>query len=324
MHSFIYYSSFISLPFLGLLIFYSYKNRKKIIKNKIITLLILLLFFVTIIFIYARFIERNLIFINKHTIKIGFNAKIVVISDLHLGVYWKNKYFLKRIVKKINSIKNIDAVVIPGDFTYDPRKSLDKLFDPLKEIKVPIFAVLWNHDNDWLPIQNELQKIREKRKELQKALEKNDVIFLQNTSSIIKNKNIKILWLWDNWAWEDDVSKIDNFSEDDNLIVITHNPDTTMKYNSSIPDLTIAGHTHGGQIRLPFLYKKAIPCIYDFDKWLHRLVPWIASFTSIKNKKNVLYTKHHYWLVFVSSWVGEVGLPMRLGIPPVIDVLELK
>jgi hypothetical protein len=44
-----------------------------------------------------------------------------------------------------------------------------------------------------LPIQNELQKIREKRKELQKALEKNDVIFLQNTSSIIKNKNIKIL-----------------------------------------------------------------------------------------------------------------------------------
>ncbi|MBU2524607.1 metallophosphoesterase [Patescibacteria group bacterium] len=224
-------------------------------------------------------------------IEVGFSSKIIVISDLHLGIY-KNTSFLKRVVNKINKIENIDAVLIPGDFTYYPPENLEALFSPLKNIKFPIYAILGNHDSEkpGPPIQEKLQK----------ALEKNGVTFLSNSNATIKN--MIVLGLGDKWAKQDDISKIDKFTKNDNLIVITHNPDTTLNYQNTIPDITISGHTHGGQIRIPFLYKQSIPCIGNFNRGLYHT----------NNGK-----------VFITSGLGEIGLPMRLGIPPTIEVLEL-
>lgn len=296
MHSLIFYFSYLSFPFLLFLIYILVKKRKSL-KSKFKLLTTIFLILITLSFIYARFIERNLITTKTTDIEVGFNAKIVVISDIHLGVY-KDDKFLEKVVEKINEIENVDAVLIPGDFTYYPPENLqnlEELFYPLKDLKVPTYGILGNHDDErpGPPIQEELKK----------ALENNNVIFLENTSDILKNKNIKILGLGDNFAEKDDVTQINNFSKSDNLIVMTHNPDTTLNYTNSIPDLTITGHTHGGQIRLPYFYKKAIPCDGDFDRNL---------------------TETNHGKLFISTGIGEVGLPMRLGVPPVIDVLELK
>ncbi|MCK5319920.1 metallophosphoesterase [Candidatus Parcubacteria bacterium] len=293
MQNFIFYSSYLAIPFFVFLVFFIFKKGKKSYKNKILFFITILLLLITSSFIYARFIERNIILTKTTKIETGFSAKLIVIADLHLGVY-KDINFLKRVVKKINKIENADAVLIPGDFTYYPPENLEKLFSPLKDIKFPVYAILGNHDSEQPgpPIQEKLQK----------ALENNGVIFLHNSSSAIKNKNIKILGLGDKWANQDEVSKINEFKKSDNLIVIAHNPDTSLKYENSIPDLTISGHTHGGQIRLPFLYKKVIPCDGDFDKGLYE-------------------TK--YGKIFVTAGLGEVGLPMRLGVPPTIEILEL-
>lgn len=248
----------------------------------------------TLLFIYARFIEPNII-LTKHTdIDVGFSATIVVISDLHLGVY-NNHSFLERIVKQINTLEGVDMVLIPGDFTYYPPSDLDTLFSSLKEIKYPTYAVLGNHDSE-----RPGPKIQ---KELQAALEKNGVIFLHNTNALFERSNIHILGLGDKWADEDDIAQIDNFKAADNLIVLTHNPDTIMNYTNDIPDVTIAGHTHGGQIRIPFVYKHVIPSRYEFDEGLY-------------------HTKNG--TVYVSAGLGVIGLPMRFMIPPRIDVLHLN
>ncbi len=286
MYNIIFYLSYIIFPFL-IYLFSVYKKGKPFAKKVII-----ILFLFSFLFIYSRFIERNMIVIKTTEIEVGFSGKFVIISDLHLGVY-KKADFLKRVVKKINKIENVTAVLIPGDFIYHPSNNLDDLFYPLKDIDVPVYAVFGNHDSQkpGPPIQNKLKKV----------LENNNVILLHNENSIIRN--INILGLGDRWANEDNISMINNFSENDNLVVITHNPNTALRYKNSIPDLTISGHTHGGQIRIPFLYKNIFPHLQDFDQGLYKAM---------------------HGKVFVTGGIGEVGLPMRFGIPPTIEILELK
>lgn len=290
-----HYVSYLAFPFLFLLLFFTIRNYKIVRTFGLSSLLNITLFFLTSVFIYSRFIERNAIKIKHTQIEAGFDAKIAVFSDMHIGVF-KDKKFLEKVVKLVNEQEDIDAVLIPGDFTYfAPENSLDYLFDPLKEIKYPVYAVLGNHDYG-LPGWDVHQKLTE-------VLESKGVQVLHNRYTQIPGKSIHLLGLGDNWKGEDDTNLIDNFNEDDNLLVFTHNPDTFLKYNSNIADLSVAGHTHGGQVRVPLLYSQVIPCDGDFDQGLY-----------IKDGKSF----------FVSSGLGEIGLPLRLGIYPVIDILELN
>lgn len=292
-HNIILYGSYISF---GTLILIIYKIFDSIYNNERYLFLYIIFFIMNLIFIYSRFIEKNLIFINRYKLNLGLDVKILVISDLHLGIY-KGKDFLQRLVNKINNIEDIDLVIIPGDFVYYPYQDLNDMFSILSNVTYPIYGVLGNHDID------EESYTPNLKVNLIKALNHNKVNFLHNESTYIKDLNINILGLGDYLSNEDDVSLINKFDKSDNLIVITHNPDTVSKYINNITKLTISGHTHGGQIRLPFIYKKVIPCEAEFDQGLY----------DINNNK-----------VFVSSGVGEVLLPMRLGIPPSIDVLDLK
>jgi predicted MPP superfamily phosphohydrolase len=285
--------SFLAIPLIAFLFILIFKKREKIIKNKILLILSILVVLGSLLFIYSRFIEFNMLRVKTTEIEVGFSGKVAVVADIHLGEYNKEK-FLKKIVDRINKIENLDAVLIPGDFTEYPSEDLESLFSPLKDLKYPIYAILGNHDIG-LPG----PPIRE---ELEKVLTNNNVNLIYNNSLKIENKDIIILGLGSRYTDEDDTSKIDEFKKEDNLIVMAHNPDTVYKYENSIADLTVSGHTHGGQIRIPFLYKFIIPCVHDFDEGLY----------------NVNSNK-----VFVSAGVGVVGLPMRLGVPPTIDILEL-
>ena len=69
--------------------------------------------------------------------------------------------------------------------------------------------------------------------------------------------------------------------------------------------LLLAAHTHGGQIRIPWLYRKVLPVVGPFDKGLHPPVRPDGP------------------TVFVTSGVGEAALPLRLFNRPVIDLLRL-
>jgi len=283
----IYYFSYLSFLLFFFLIYRIYKLSFKITKKEIF------LFVLTLFFIYSRFIEPNLVLIKNKQIKTWFNANVVVLSDLHLWVY-KDKFFLQKVVDKINTLQWIDFVLIPWDFAYVTTKNNDfvDLFSPLKNLKVPVFATLWNHDlsHPWPEIE----------KDLIIALEKYNIKLIENKS--IKVWDIIILWLWDNFAWTDDINLITKYKKDQNLIVLTHNPDTVLDYKKDdIPDITITWHTHGWQIRIPFIYKYVIPCKWEFDEWFYD------------------YNQNK---IFVSSWLWEVWLPMRLFIPPTIYFIK--
>lgn len=286
------FGSYLVFPFLGYLLYKYFTQKNKNWKNYFWYWVFIL---GSLLFIYARFIESNMIVVKHAQIQTGFEWRFVLVADMHLWIY-KDKEYLEKIVEKINKQDNIDWVLIPWDFTLVVNNDVDfeTLFSPLKNLKYPAFATLGNHDT-----MNPGPDISEK---LIQALEKNNVTMLENKKSFLKEKNIHILGLWDNWAENDRVEIIDEYSSEDNLVVLAHNPDTTLRYSNTIADLTVSGHTHGWQIRVPFIWKKVIPVKWDF----------VDGFYDRNGVK-----------LYITSGVWEVGLPLRFRIPPEIVVIDL-
>lgn len=294
MHTIINYLSYLPIPLFFVLVFLVIKNRKKIFSNLLLLLCSIVVFFVLLILIYARVVEPNLLQVNRSSIEVGFKGRIVLISDIHVGAF-SNQSFLEKVVDEINQIEDVDVVVLAGDITYYPREDLTKLLSPLKDLKYPVLAVFGNHDTGHPgPIL---------KKPIADAFEELGITLLENEGVKKDGSGIAFFGFGELWDDEIDIEKWETFySSNKNAIAIAHNPDTVYEYNEIIPDLTLSGHTHGGQIRLPLIYKYFIPSDYGFNEGLYH------------TSKGT---------VFVSSGLGITGLPFRLGIRPVVDVIDL-
>jgi len=292
--------SYLAFPFIGVLIWLY--RKKRISKNFTIAIIAL-----SLLFIYSRFIERYII-ITKYNPAITISQdtenlttiKIAVISDTHIGAY-KSPIFLKNVVTKLNRA-NPDLVLIAGDLTEAlPPKDINQAMMPLENIKAPTYVVLGNHDylKTFGRTTGELTKA-----ELFAALSPHvNILDNEITTITIKNETITLAGLGDPWGQDTNYSILENLNPQTTNIVLAHNPDVSYQLPNQYPDLLVSGHTHGGQIRIPFIYHKAIPSKYNFNEGFYEVngIP-----------------------VFVTAGLGEVGLPMRLGIPPRIDILEIK
>jgi predicted MPP superfamily phosphohydrolase len=194
--------------------------------------------------------------IEEVTIDVGIDKKIVLISDMHLGVY-KDWVYLQKVVNTINTLEDIDMVLIAGDFTNQPtpQQSLGELFQPLGDLQVSVYAVLGNHD-----VQKPGPDLRH---ELVQALEAQGVVLLHNDT--IKFDDFFLVGLGPSMSNEDKVSILDNFHVVNNVLVLAHNPDTTLMYRNYNADLTLVGHTHCGQIKLPWIHNRLRPYIYPVE-----------------------------------------------------------
>lgn len=247
---------------------------------------IIISFFIIVIlgFSYSFLIEPQMLFVKE----IGEgDLKIAILSDLHLGIFF-NTVSLERVVRKVNSL-NPDLIFILGDFVFRIEE-IEKAFEPLKDLKAPVFAVLGNHDLG-MPGENVSE-------ELSFWLEKYNVKVLQN--EVATEQGLTIIGLGDFFVGEIDY---DLLSVSGRKIVLCHSPDTVYYFpeNTDV-EIVFSGHTHGGQIRIPFLYKKMIPTIHKFDK----------GFSFVNNIK-----------VFITSGIGMTGFPFRFLNPPEIVLMEI-
>jgi len=87
-------------------------------------------------------------------------------------------------------------------------------------------------------------------------------------------------------------------------ILLSHNPDVLPVAASQGWDLMIAGHTHGGQIGVEILHHNISPARY--------YTPYVRGLYRIGKSAG-----------YVSSGLGTVGLPVRLGAPPEVSLLRL-
>lgn len=252
--------------------------------------LALALLAVVLVFIDARFIERYRITVQETAIPIGVPARVALISDLHLGLY-KSPAYLDRVVDRLNELKP-DAVLIAGDLTYDPDRDLTALLAPLKRLTMPAYSVPGNHDEERPGPR--LDHV------LHHTLESLGVTPVEYTHADLGS--FTLVGMGDRWAGKDGMAPVQAAPRGKPIVVLMHNPDSAMQLKPGMASLVLAGHTHGGQIRLPGLYRKVINSEHGFDRGLHAWAPVP---------------------VYVTSGMGESRVPLRWLVPPVIDILDL-
>ncbi len=260
--------------------------------------------------LYAGEIARHEIDIVQRTISIqglpesfkGF--RIVQISDIHFKEFTE-AFFVKLVLHDVNALKP-DLVVLTGDFvSYGPverHRSIPWAYECgelLTRIECPLrYAVLGNHDC----IVNEAAATD--------ALTTHGIPVLNN-QAVPLERDGKRIWLAGtadalNGNPGPDFEKAipkSSLRDDEPVILLAHEPDIFPEAAKYDVDLMLSGHTHGGQIRIPFMPAMHLPPL------------------------GVKYVEGHFQMgrtqLYVNRGIGTVGLPFRFNCPPEITVFTL-
>ena len=280
-HLIIYYASFLAFPYLFWLGYRIHKSKK----YKSIGTLV---FILGLSFIWARFIEPQLLFKQESTLNnTGIQANVLLVSDIHIGVY-KGSGYLQRVVDKINNTP-ADFNILAGDFIYKMDDAeLEQQLSAFRQLNRPSYFVLGNHDT---------------APRMKQVLVEMKLIDLEQ--KIIDLGVFQLAGVGDRWIGEDRIQFSDQI-KDKPLLMITHNPDSTKNFNHPSIKLALAGHTHCGQVRIPYIYKKAIPSKEGHDCGLEQ----------VQTQAGIIP-------LYISPGTGEIGLPMRIFNPPTINLLHL-
>lgn len=203
-------------------------------------------------YLYARYIEPSRLEIVNKTIvssKIpeafkGF--KIVQFSDTHLSDFFTLNR-LDTIVAKINDLSP-DLLIFTGDLMDEPNQytKINQIVPILEKLKAPYgkYAVYGNHDHGGYG--TDIYK---------NVMTMSGFKVLQNeVSNIIKNnQTIGIAGLDDLMLGKPSYeATLGNLNRERFNILLAHEPDAAVKSKTFPVDLQLSGHSHGGQIQLPF------------------------------------------------------------------------
>ncbi len=284
---------------------------KKLLKYVGILLAVLAVTFVLLL-IYAYFIEPRITLVNRYTLKVphwskelsGF--KVVAISDIHGGSNTMTEEKLRYLAELANG-QQPDVIVLLGDYVSQSEKHsagrdqelrmpVNVVIDNLKGLKAKygVFAVIGNHDW-WFD-----------EKQVRGELERAGIRVLENeTASFeVNGKKVWLLGIEDFWKhYRVDIHTIlAGIEPKENIIAITHNPDSFDQTPDTL-SILLAGHTHGGQVYLPF-YGPPIPVA--------------------KKEYTFGYIVSGGRQMFVTKGVGTSGPGVRFCAVPEIVVLTLE
>lgn len=255
--------------------------------------------------IWAFFIEPNRLVTRHETIEIDrwptglSDLKIAILSDIHAGGRFIDERKLHLIVERTNQLQP-DLIVIAGDYISGGRNHHEmdpEVFAPvLKELRAPlgVYTVLGNHDW-WF-----------NGERVRSALEANGIKVLENKAERIETRGISfwLVGLADLWTRPQRVQQTIDAVEGDPIIAVAHNPDIFPQLPQRV-SLLLAGHTHGGQVRFPFI----------------GTVVHTSDFGERYEAGHVFENGHH---LFVTTGIGTSIIPVRFCVPPEIVLLTLK
>lgn len=253
--------------------------------------------------------------------------RVAVIGDWQVGMWLDNTPTIRRIVQQL--IESRPALVlIVGDFIYgagkDPQEEISQaieLIRPLSASGIPIYAVLGNHDYGMTSKQDSPDQLMATK--LYQALEAVGVQVLQNQAAALampKNANQKttgvtaplyLVGIGSHWARDDrPAAALAQVPGTAPRFVMMHHPDSFAAFPTSTAPVAVAGHTHGGQIRLPFLPEWSLLTFVKDDE-VHA-DGWINGYGQPGNH------------LYVNRGIGFSLIPIRINCPPEVTIFTLR
>lgn len=260
----------------------------------------------------AFFIEPNELVVKQYRLDLpawptaldGF--KLVAVGDIHGGARFIDETKLNEVVARVTAAKP-DLIVWLGDYviqrvvggTFMEPERIARILAKAQATHGQI-AIIGNHDR-WLDPAR-----------IERAFESAGIPFLRWCSKVIEAKGVKVhVYGLDDFELSPNYWRTYGRTEgewltlpsEDPLIVLSHSPDIFPSIPSRV-SLTVAAHTHGGQVRLPLIGSPIVPSSYGQR---YALGPIVEDGRQL----------------FVNPGIGTSLIPVRFGVPPEISVLTL-
>ncbi|MBI1288855.1 MAG: metallophosphoesterase [Flavobacteriales bacterium] len=265
-----------------------------------------------------RILENKLTFDNLP--KAFDGLKIVQISDLHLGSFENNYEPLEEAVQMVNEL-NPDYIFFTGDLVNEHPEEAENWISVFTKLKAKTgkYAILGNHDYGWGRGGKLTEEVKTQNSlGVKKMIERMDFKMLMNEHDILEKDGEKIgLVGVENWGYTpegwfptrgDYKKSVENMEDVPFRILLSHDPthwDHHILAKENV-DLTLSGHTHGGQFGI------SIPGLVE-----------LSAGKFFYERYAGLYTKGRQHL-YVNRGMGYLIFPGRVGMPPEITLHELR
>ena len=221
--------------------------------------------------------------------------RIVQISDIHYYPFTKLE-LVDRAVQLANELQP-DLVLLTGDYVWHEVEPIFDLMPSLARLtaRYGVFANLGNHD-----LWTDVKVVTQAFKEIGMPLLVN-----QGSTITVGSDHLYLVGLDDGWSGEPDLSAaMQDRPDGAPTVLMMHEPDLADKYAQDPRiNLQLSGHSHGGQIRFPFMGA----LIYPYLSWKYPIG---------------LYNINGMWL-YTNRGLGTTNIPLRVNCSPEITELTL-
>lgn len=220
---------------------------------------------------------------------------IAQLSDLHRGPYIDDDQ-IQSAVQIVNQL-NPDMVVLTGDYVSRSARYADPCAQVLSSLhaRLGVFAILGNHDH-WTDADS-----------VADALQSQGIQVLRNAAVPIEHNQAR-LWLAgvdDVWTKNADLDvALRQVPRDEATILLAHEPDYADEAARYPVDLQLSGHSHGGQVRIPFVGALILP---------HLGVKYPIGLNQVGSLQ-----------IYTNRGIGLIGPPVRLNCRPEVTMLRLR
>jgi predicted MPP superfamily phosphohydrolase len=215
--------------------------------------------------------------------------RIGLLTDVHRS-RWVSEGDVARAVATLMQ-ERPDLIVLGGDYvTWGDRQFVGPSAEALKPLSAPhgVFGILGNHDDDHA---------------MPAALGRNGVQILRDarTRLIIRNETVDLIGIR---FWTRRPSDIASLAHDTapTTVLLAHDPRRLAEAARLQIPLVLSGHTHGGQV----------------------VLPWVGAIAAQKFPVIAGIGRRDQTTIFVSRGVGTIYVPVRINCPPEVAVLTLQ